>query len=373
MYSDGGLHHDNAERSSSLLDFFPSQSLPPAPASLFARDAVIDDLLGLMERFTSIVLFGAGGIGKSATALTLLHHDQVTARFGEHRYFMRCDNLANSLDSFLGRLSEITGPLRTTDMTQIRSRLTLSPHILVLDGVDHILDPLAPGAAEIAAAIEEFSRCQNVCLVTTSKMDVGIPDFRHIEVPMLPEDGARHMFHSRCHLIRSPGVDKLLGELDFHPLSVDLLATAVRENGWDEPTLLNAWDGGNTSILKVPGRQSLEDNIESILLAPSLRKLGSTARKTLEGIALFPRGVRESSLESMFPRIAGVREAADVLCKFSLVYRRDGLVKTLSPFRLYFLESIQSLADIPGRDPHNPDVDEDIQYISGSSSIPSTL
>ena len=305
------------------------------------RGVIIKELLGLVEGFASIALLGAGGIGKTAIALTLLHHVQTTASFGDRRYFMRCDDLVNSLDGFLGRLSDSIGALRPKNIGQLRIHLSLSsPCILVLDGVDLILDPLASEAAEIATAIGELSQCQDVLLLATSRMDIKIPGFRRIEVPTLSVDGARDILHNCCSLGGSDAIDELLAELDFHPLSIDLLASVARENDWDEATLLEAWKDDKTNILKVSGRQSLEDNINSILDTPTIQGLGNSALETLEAISAFPGGVRENRLEIMFPGVIGVGEAADALCKFSLVYRQDGFVKMLSPFRFYFMESI---------------------------------
>jgi len=312
---------------------------------------IVEDLLSLVERSASIVLPGAGGIGKTAIALTLLHHTRIVARFGSHRHFVRCDNLANSLDGFLGRLSEEIGARNLTDMGQLLSHLSHSPpRILVLDGVESILDPLASGADEIATAIEELGRCQNACLLATSRLDIKIPGFRRVEVPMLSADGARDIFDSLCLLGRSVMVDKLLAELDFHPLSINLLASAVHENGWDEQTMLRAWDDGRTNILKATEGQSLEDSIKSTLGTPTIQVLGTTALETLEAIAKLPGGVKESKLEGMFTGIAGVGEATDELCKFSLVYRQDGFIKMLSPFRFYFLESTRTLVARPESD-----------------------
>ena len=317
-----------------------SPTLPQAPANLFGRDTIVDDLLSFADRSASLTLFGAGGNGKTAIALRFLHHFRIVAKFDKHRYFMRCDHLVNSLDGFLGRLSDAIGVHHPTDKVQLLSHLALSPpRILVLDGVDSILDPLAPAAVEITTAIEEIGRCENVCLIATSRMDIKIPDFRHIEVPTLPANDARNTFYGRCKMRRSAAVDELLADLDFHPLSIELLASAVRENDWDEAALLEAWDHSRTSVLRASGRQSLEDSIQLTLATPTIRELGTTARQTLEAIAKPPSGVQESNLEVRFPGIARVGNAANVLCKFSLLYRQDGFVKMLSPFRFYFLES----------------------------------
>ena len=318
--------------------------LPQAPTNFFGCDMIIGGLLSLVERSASIILLGAGGIRKTAIVLALLHHAQITARFGNHRYFVRCDNLTNSLDDFIGRLSEAIGARRLTDMGQLQSHLShFSPCILVLDGVESILDPLVPETAKIATAIEELGRCQNIRLLTTSRMDPKIPGFHRMEVQTISEDGAQDMFYSCCRLGRSLAINKLLAELDFHPLSINLLASAVCENAWDESTLLEVWGNGRMNILKATNQQSLGDIINSTLGTPTIQALGTTALETLEAIAKFLGGVKESKLEGMFAGIAKVGEATNELCKFSLVYCQDGFVKMFSPFRFYLLESRQTL------------------------------
>ena len=326
------------------MSLSPFPPLPEVPVNFFGRDAIVEDLLGYVERSESITVFGPGGIGKTAIALTLLYHIRILARFGHHRHFMRCHDLNSSLDEFLGRLSEAIGTSNLKDMAQLQSHLSLPPlRILVLDGVDPILDPLAPGAADIASAIEEFNRCQNLRLLVTSKMDARFADFRRMEVPILSASGAQDVFYSRCRLGRSIDVDNVLEELDFHPLSIDLLAGATRENDWDEAALLEAWDGGKSDILKASDRQSLEDNIKSALGTPTIQAHGTTALETLRALAGCPSGVKERELESTFAGIAGIGDATDALRMFFLVYRQDGLVKMLSPLRFYFRWPTQDL------------------------------
>ena len=318
----------------------PLPSFLQAPPYFFGRESTLVDLLSLAERSASVALFGAGGIGKTAVALKLLHHHQILIRFGKYRYFIRCDDLEHSLDGFLERLSEAIGFPRPTDTTQLLSHFEASPPcILVLDAIDYILDPLAPAAAEISKTIAEFGRCQKVCILSTSRMDPKIPGFRHRKIPMFHEEAARKVFHSSCRLERSAVIDTILAELDFHPLSIALLASAVSENEWDGPALLEAWNNGKMCILRGSGREGLEDNIESIFRTPTIRELGTTAQQALEAIADSPRGVKETRLLNVFPEIGGIEDAVDALCKFSLMYRQDGFVKMHSPFRLYFQDT----------------------------------
>jgi hypothetical protein len=61
-----------------ILAFSTSgESPPPATEGLFGRDELIDKIVGLVENLTPIALIGAGGIGKTSIALTVLHHDRI--------------------------------------------------------------------------------------------------------------------------------------------------------------------------------------------------------------------------------------------------------------------------------------------------------
>ena len=297
----------------------------------------MNEVLDLTDQIASTALFGSIRVGKSLVALTLLHHDRTKVKFGQNRYFMHCDDLANSVDAFLERLSDVINIDRVKNMIQLRSHLeSFPPFILLLDGVDFILDPLAPEAEEISATITELGSYGHVCLVTTSRMYPDIHGFHRIEVPTLPEDGAQEAFYGLSNLGRSSAVDDLIARLDSHPLSIGLLASSVCESGWDEAALLKAWDDGEAGALESSYHQNLKEAVESSFRFPTIRKLGVTAREVLGAIASSSCGIEEGGLESTFLNETRVGEAVDVLCKFSIVYRQGGFVKMLSPFRSYF-------------------------------------
>ena len=157
---------------------------------------------------------------------------------------------------------------------------------------------------------------------------------------MLSEDGAQEAFYTLCNMARSPSVDDLIAGLDFHPFSIDLLARSVRENDWDVTTLLQAWNDEQTSALGTNYRQNLKETLELSLCSPTIKNLGTTTQDILNAIAAFPPGVEEGRLRRKSPHITGVEVAVEVLCRFSLIYRQDGFVKMLSPFRSYFLSSM---------------------------------
>ena len=303
--------------------------------NLFPREGIVGEILDLTHQVASVALFGPIGVGKTSVARFVLGHHQTEAKFGERRYLMHCDDLGNSLEGFLERLAEVIH----TDLARLRSHLQSPPPLMLLmDGVDSILDPPIPEAEEILATIEEFGSYESICLVTTSRIYPNLHGFHRVEVPTLSEDNAREAFYSLCNLGRSSVVDTLIAKLDSHPLSIELLASYVRENNWDEPMLLKVWGNDETGAVKTRYYQRLRDAVEPMLRSPTITNFGTTARDVLEVIATFPSGVEESELGRILHKIVGVGEVVDVLCGFSLIYREDGCVKMLSPFQFYFLE-----------------------------------
>jgi len=132
--------------------------------------------------------------------------------------------------------------------------------------------------------------------------------------------------------------------LDYHPLSMVLLAKGASGKGWDEPTLLRLWD----DALSSDDNRSLGAAIQSVLAAPTIQQLGPAAQDTLEAIAAYPDGVAEIRLGRILSDIGGIGDVLDVLSRFFLVERYDGFVRMLSPFRLHSLR--QALTVVPVRE-----------------------
>ena len=344
---DGGQSQDTTNTSNvGLLDESDTPVLPLARTKRFPREDIVTEILDLTDQLASVALFGPIGVGKSFVARAVLDHDKTKTKFGQNSHFIHFDDPKISLEDFLERLSDVIQTSHITSMEQLQSHLESSPPlILLLDCVDFVLDQSATESEAIFAAIEEFGSYDRVCLVTTSRIYPHIPGFHRVEVSTLSEDGAQDTFYDLCNLGQSSAVNTLIARLDFHPLFVDLLASFVRENDWDETALLKAWGDGQTGTLGKRYYQKLKDTIEPMLCSPTIQKLGTTGRDVLEAIASFPSGVKEHSLKNIFHKVAGIGEVVDVLCKFSLVHRRDESVGMLSPFQFYFLESMLVLTE----------------------------
>jgi Domain of unknown function (DUF4062) len=132
---------------------------PPPPAGHAARLPARPDLVGrdgdvaaLVRTWLAtppqpIAVLGAPGIGKSAICLAALHDGQVRERFGDRRWFVRCDG-AGSREALLSGLAAELGAIGDgapgTLLDRICAVLAAGLAVVVLDNFETpwIADPL---------------------------------------------------------------------------------------------------------------------------------------------------------------------------------------------------------------------------------------
>ena len=184
--------------------------------------------------------------------------------------------------------------------------------LIVLDNAESILDPQETDAQKIYAIVKELTRFNNICICTTSRISTTPPGCRRLEVPTLLMDSEHDTFY---HIYdsdeRSTLVNGILEQLDFHPLSITLLATVAHQNKWGTNRLIGEWERRRTSVLQTQHNKSLAAAIDLSLASPIFQKLGPDARALL-GVDLF-----------------------DKFCILSLTYRNNGFVTMLAPLRDY--------------------------------------
>ena len=297
---------------------------------------MIEKIVGLADAFNPVALVGAGGIGKTSIALAALHHDRIKERFGDNRRFIRCDKFPASQANFLHQLSKVIGAgvENPEDLASLRSFLSSREMFLVLDNAESILDPHGTDARDIYTMVKELSQFRNICLCVTSRISNFPPQCKRLEIPTLPMEAACNIFHDIYGDGDQSGIiENLLQRLDFHALSITLLATTASENMWDLDRVAKEWDEQRAQVLQTDYNESLATTIELSLTSPTFRKLGPNARDLLGVIAFFPRGIDEKNLDWLFPTIPDRKHILDKFSSLSLTYRSDGFITMLAPIQ----------------------------------------
>jgi tetratricopeptide (TPR) repeat protein len=316
----------------------PGELPPPAPRECFGRDDLIEKVIRLVENLEPIALIGAGGIGKTSIALTVLHHNRVEERFGENRRFIRCDQFPASRTHFLARLSKVIGAgvENPEDLTPLRPLLSSKEMLIILDNAESILDPKEEGAKEIYSVVDELCQFRTLSICITSRLTMVPPRCKRPQIPTLSMEAACDIFYGIYgDGGRSSTINDLLKRLDFHALSIKLLATTASHNAWDHDRLTEEWDAQRAQVLQTDYNESLAATIELSLSSPTFLSLGPNARDLLGVVAFFPQGVNEKTLDWLFPTISNRKNMFDKFRVLSLTYRNNGFITMLAPIRDY--------------------------------------
>lgn len=298
---------------------------------------MIERIIRLINAGTPVALIGCGGIGKTSIGLTLLDDDRIKGRFGKNRRFIRCDEV-RSYAHFLDRLSKATGAgiEDAQNLTALRPFLHSTNIFVVLDNAETILDPYTPDARTLYSAIEELSQIKTISLLITTRISITPPTCQQLEVPVLSIASAREAFYNIwTNQQRTQGIDSILQELDYHPLSMVILATVATQNRWDRPRLLREWEQNRTTLLRTHHTPGLSAAVQPSLSSPMFTRLGPDANGVLYIIATLPQGVNEEELEWLFPTILNVRDIIDTFYILSLTRQNRNFVTMLAPLREY--------------------------------------
>ncbi|KAF5368697.1 hypothetical protein D9615_010312 [Tricholomella constricta] len=322
-----------------------SDVLPVRPPIFMGRDALVRETVEFLLEARHVALIGPGGMGKTSIAQAVINEDSMSAKFSDRRYFVRYDDVDASQithATFLDRIARSLGISCSKANTRnlILNELSSSKDLLlVLDNAETFLDA-AVDSSLITNSIDEFGARPNVQLMLTTRTS-GLPPnlaWERLRVPALDESAACAAFKAIYLRPIEPSIlSQLLSALDFHPLSINLLAQAAVQNEWSLEELVLAWDRQKALLLENGDGKfhSIATTIEMSLNSPSLQKLGGVIRDLLQLIAFLPQGLNEARLTDTFPSITKIEHLANTLCKHSLAYRKSGFITMLAPIRLY--------------------------------------
>ncbi|KAJ7022844.1 P-loop containing nucleoside triphosphate hydrolase protein, partial [Mycena alexandri] len=316
--------------------------LPAEPKIFHGRDSELADILTLFRRGSPrIAILGAGGMGKTSLARTVVHHEEVTTKYHGNRFFVTCDT-ASTKPELTGLIGAHLGMKPGEDLTRavLQHFSSSPPSLLILDNLETVWEPV-----ESREEIEEFlsllADINSLALVITmrgaerpSKVQWTRPFLQPL--PPLAQNAARKMFIDIAD-DKDPleEVDQILSVTDNMPLSISLLAHLVDIEGCRQ--VLSRWETEKTSLIS--DGSDKRSNLElSISLSLSSPRIASTpqAQDLLALLSMLPDGLSDVELkQSNFP-VTDILSCKAALLRTALAYT-DGhkRLKVLVPIREY--------------------------------------
>ncbi|KAG1805863.1 hypothetical protein EV424DRAFT_1578094 [Suillus variegatus] len=293
---------------------------PSRPSMFFGRDDLVAELRTLVVNGEHISLIGPGGMGKSSLAKAILHEPLIIKKFADRRFFVAYDDLNPStitFKTFMTHFAEALGieTIRADPFRLISTFLHSASALVILDNAETFEEASALSALKkIPPAIAKIANIRGIRPMNISPLDLS---------------SAEQVFFQTYPCARCSDAEDemwdLLRELEFHPLSINLLAHTAQQNDWSPATLLKRWNNQDSAMLN-PGKgklQSLSDTIQLSLNSPLIQALGEDGRCTLAIITFLPQGLNDNLASDLLPSLQQVDNICDVLCRQSLVYLPD--------------------------------------------------
>jgi tetratricopeptide (TPR) repeat protein/predicted ATPase len=331
-----------------------SRTPPAAPAIFFGRDDFVTEAVHLIKTAqpARLAILGTGGIGKTSTALAILHHLEVQSLFSKRQYFVSCE-AATSTGLLLQAILHVLGvESGSKDPLTILHHVLMAqsaPLMLVLDNFETPWDE-SDNQTEVESVISRVSAVPHVTLIITMRGIVRPSDVAWTQPPLAPLSplslGAARQTFLRVNLDKAdsqPELDELLQELECVPLAVKLIAQLAQYQSCS--SLLEQWRVKYTTLLHTHGSKSTRLNSVGISISLSLRSFPMTAEpetcELLSLLAHLPDGVPswQENLTQMAPGFLHLQSLVAVLLQVALVYvDASSTLRTLSPIRHYMLQ-----------------------------------
>jgi tetratricopeptide (TPR) repeat protein len=321
------------------LSVLAAVALPPPPRC-FGRDPIIDDLVQTVcaKRSSPTPVLGPPGIGKSTVCLAALHHRWVAARFGQRRWFVRC----NAAITGAGLLAEIATALHVMpgpdQVAKTVAALGAEPGLLVLDNVETPWEADIEGTEAVLAQLAGIAELRLLITVRGAQRPFGVPWRESVLVPPLGVADGRRVFLAVAgqRFAADPHLDELVVAQDGVPLAIELLAY-VAEAEPDLAGLWRRWQAKRVALLRRGSANSPQLSAEvSFDLSISGPRMTELAQRLLGLLSLLPDGVAYQDLEVLLPGEG--EEAASTLRRVGLAFDENQRLRMLQPLREYARE-----------------------------------
>ncbi len=315
-----------------------AELLPPPPHPFVGRDAQLKAMVADLLPEQAVLVFGSAGMGKTTLTEAALHQPDVTLRFGERRFFVRCETassremLAQQIGRQLGLGSE------AYNENLIAQTLQAAPALLVLDNLE---TPWRAQQVAVESLCRTLAVLSNVCVLASFRGAGELPRLNGQQTNYDPQplslEDARRVWHALAASLTEPAavLDELLNAMDGVPLALTLLAEAALLEG-DLSVTARRWQAERTRLLARGAADARElswrVSLGLSLAHPTVAE-GTAARHLFALLGQLPCGMAEADRVALLPDDA--YQAAAALKRLALVQVTPGRLRLLNPFREY--------------------------------------
>ncbi|TDL20131.1 hypothetical protein BD410DRAFT_841490 [Rickenella mellea] len=248
---------------------------PPPPEIFFGRDEyvanVVDMILKKMP--ARLAILGPGGVGKTAVASAVYHHEQIEAFFQDHRFFITCEAMF-SAESLLDTLWVVFGldVKKQKSLKVLGDRIKAGPYtLLILDNFETLWDVMIDKMEiqKLFGMLTSNIMKKLTVLITMrgTMRPANIVWTRPFlePLPVLSVEAAKDLYLAVADS-NEEGLDALLETVDCLPLAVNLLAN-LSQQGYSPLELLDMWNKERTHLLNIGGNDKSENIEVSIALS----------------------------------------------------------------------------------------------------------
>jgi tetratricopeptide (TPR) repeat protein len=313
-------------------------ALPPPPSWCFGRDAIVSNLVQALcaKRPMPTPVLGPPGVGKSTVCLAAVHHRRVAARFGERRWFVRCN--ATTGEGVLADIATTLGIPPGSDRTaQTLARLDAEPGVLVLDNAETPWEADVEGTEEALLRLASLRELRLLVTVRGDQRPFGVAWRESVLVSRLGVADGRRVFLAVAgqRFAGDPHLDELLLAQDGLPLTIGLLANLVENSDSSLSALWRRWQDKRTALLRRGSGDSRQLSAEvSFELSISSPRMTTAAHRLLSLLGVLPDGVAHQDLDVLLPEDGGQgEEAAAALRHVGLAFNEGMRLRVLQPIR----------------------------------------
>ena len=313
-------------------------TLPPRPR-MFGRDEEAKRLVALLDRADPVpaIVLGAGGLGKTTLTKVVMHDAAISARYGEHRFFVELETVT-SIDGLLDAISSALGIEAGSDPENaIRQALATAPALLVLDNLETPWE-IEEIQADVEGVLEKLVALAGTGLLASIRGG-QVPALAwgdEPELERLPSPHDRELLLSIARRIAAddPHLEPVLAAMDGVPLAIELFAHAARSSRSLAMTWA-AWQEQRNAVLSRAGGKARNLAVDtSIAASVESPRMDAPARRLLAALARLPDGLHGRDVSEVIPTEGHL--AASRLLDTRLAHEdQDGRLRLLAPLREY--------------------------------------